>query len=185
MNFTHYSEDAAQLGADLVNTKGSVSGKEFLGTPEALRDFLVAHEMDAPPRITDSDIEDVKRWRERLKEAWEAPDERSKAEILNAILSDVKALPQLTDHDGSWHMHYVSSEAPVGHRIAAAAAMGLANVLGEFGIQRFGICAADECLDVFVDTSRNKSRRYCDDTCSTRMNVAAYRKRKKAASSGS
>jgi predicted RNA-binding Zn ribbon-like protein len=162
---------------------GSVSNKDFLPDAAALREFLVAHEMDAPPRITDADLEDVRRWRARIAQVWEAGDERSKAELLNKILLDVRALPQLTDHDGLWHLHYVSSEAPVGHKIAAAAAMGLANVLGECGKERFGMCAADDCRDVFVDTSRNKSRRYCDDTCSTRMNVAAYRKRKKEASS--
>lgn len=183
MNFTHYSEDAAQLGADLVNTIGSVSGRDFLPDAEALREFLVAHEMDAPARISDADLEDVGRWRARLAEVWEAPDQRSKAEVLNSILADVRALPQLTDHDGSWHMHYVCGDAPIGHKMAAAGAMGLAIVLGEYGIERFGMCAADDCRDVFVDTSRNKSRRYCNDTCSTRVNVAAYRKRKKEASS--
>jgi predicted RNA-binding Zn ribbon-like protein len=78
-------------------------------------------------------------------------------------------------------MHYVCSDAPLGQRVAAAAAMGLAIVLAEYGVERLGMCAAENCADVFVDTSRNKSKRYCDDTCSTRMNVAAYRKRKKLA----
>lgn len=181
MNFTHYSEDAAQLAADLVNTVGSVSGKEFLPDGESLREFLVAHDMDAPPRITDADLDDVRRWRTRLAEVWQAPDQPAKAEVLNRILAEVQALPQLTDHDGTWHMHYVCADAPVGQKVAAAAAMGLAVVLSEYGMERFGICAADNCFDVFVDTSRNKSKRYCDDTCSTRMNVAAYRKRKRAA----
>jgi hypothetical protein len=181
MNFTHYSEDAAQLASDLVNTVGSHSGKEFLPDGETLREFLVAHDMAAPPRITDADLEDVRRWRSRLAEVWTAPDASTKAEVLNGILKEVQALPQLTDHDGTWHMHYVCSDAPLGQRVAAAAAMGLAVVLSEYGVERLGVCAADNCADVFVDTSRNKSKRYCDDTCSTRMNVAAYRKRKKLA----
>jgi hypothetical protein len=183
MDFTHYSEDAAHLGADLVNTLGRPSGREYLPDTEALREFLVAHDMDAPPRITEADLEDVRRWRARLTEFWETNEDPQQADILNSILADVRALPQLTDHDGNWHLHFVSSEAPVGHRLAAAAAMGLAVVFGECGMARFGMCAADDCADVFVDTSRNKSRRYCADTCSTRMNVAAYRKRKKETAS--
>ena len=179
MDFTHYSEDAAQLAADLVNTVGSISGTDFLPDAASLRAFLVEHDMDAPPRITEGDLEEVRRWRRRLAEVWQAPDEGAKARVLNAILQEVQALPQLTDHDGHWHMHYVCGDAPVGQKVAAAAAMGLAVVLGQYGIERFGTCAADDCRDVFVDTSRNKSRRYCNDTCSTRMNVAAYRKRKK------
>lgn len=181
MNFTHYSEDAAQLGADLVNTLGRPSGNEYLPDARALRDFLVSHEMQVPPRIGDRDVEEVHRWRDRLTRVWEVEGEDAKAEVLNDILDEVRALPQLTDHDGTWHMHYVCADAPVSHKVAAAAAMGLAIVLTEYGIDRFGMCAADDCADVFVDTSRNKSRRYCADTCSTRMNVAAYRKRKKEA----
>jgi hypothetical protein len=32
---------------------------------------------------------------------------------------------------------------------------------------------------VFIDTSTNRSRRYCSDRCATRANVAAYRARRK------
>jgi predicted RNA-binding Zn ribbon-like protein len=39
---------------------------------------------------------------------------------------------------------------------------------------------AETCPDVYVDTSRNASRRYCSDTCASRATVAAYRARQKA-----
>ena len=39
---------------------------------------------------------------------------------------------------------------------------------------------AEDCQDVFVDTSPNRSRRYCSDRCSSRANVAAYRARRRA-----
>jgi predicted RNA-binding Zn ribbon-like protein len=58
--------------------------------------------------------------------------------------------------------------------------MGLATAVVDQGIERFGVCAAEDCRDVFLDTSRNRSRRHCSSTCSTRGNVAAYRKRQKA-----
>jgi predicted RNA-binding Zn ribbon-like protein len=57
--------------------------------------------------------------------------------------------------------------------------MALAVVVAEYGNDRLGICQADRCEDVYVDTSRNRSRRYCDDACASRMNVAAYRTRQK------
>jgi predicted RNA-binding Zn ribbon-like protein len=76
-------------------------------------------------------------------------------------------------------MHYSEPDAPIAHRIASGAAMGLATLITEQGFERIGICGADGCLDVFVDTSRNRSRRYCDPTCSTKVNVAAHRARKK------
>jgi predicted RNA-binding Zn ribbon-like protein len=44
-----------------------------------------------------------------------------------------------------------------------------------------GVCSAEKCDCVYVDTSPNQSRRYCSDRCSSRANVAAYRARQKAA----
>jgi predicted RNA-binding Zn ribbon-like protein len=58
--------------------------------------------------------------------------------------------------------------------------MGLSVVLIEGGYERFGTCSSTTCEDVFVDTSRNRSRRHCSVLCTTRENVAAYRRRKKA-----
>ncbi|WP_141743598.1 CGNR zinc finger domain-containing protein, partial [Streptomyces abyssalis] len=37
----------------------------------------------------------------------------------------------------------------------------------------------------YLDTSTNRSRRYCSDRCATRANVAAYRARKRLASQDS
>ena len=45
---------------------------------------------------------------------------------------------------------------------------------------RLKICAAADCANVFVDESRNRSRRWCSERCSGRVNVAAFRSRKRA-----
>jgi predicted RNA-binding Zn ribbon-like protein len=58
--------------------------------------------------------------------------------------------------------------------------MGLSVALVEGGFERFGSCASATCDDVYVDTSRNRSRRNCSDTCTTRENVAAFRRRQRA-----
>jgi len=50
------------------------------------------------------------------------------------------------------------------------------------GWTRLGLCAAEDCQDVFVDTSRNSSRRFCSETCASRAGVAAYRSRQRGAS---
>ena len=64
-------------------------------------------------------------------------------------------------------------------RYAANAVMGLAVLVTQLGLDRLGICAAAGCRNAFVDTSTNRSRRYCSDRCATRANVAAYRARQK------
>ena len=56
--------------------------------------------------------------------------------------------------------------------------MALIDVIraGETG--RLKVCAGEGCEDLLVDLSRNRSRKFCDGTCGTRANVAAYRARR-------
>lgn len=176
VDFTHYRSVLAQAGADLVNTWGSESGTEFMGTAQQVVDFLKTHEFGPPYDVTEVDIRDLHRLRGRLKKAFTLPEQEA-ADILNELLQETDARPHLTDHDGSWHFHYVPVDAPIAQRVGAATAMALASVIAEFGSERLGTCAADNCGDVFVDMSRNRSRRYCDDNCASRTNVAAYRRR--------
>lgn len=42
---------------------------------------------------------------------------------------------------------------------------------------RMGICGADRCVDVWVDSSCRRPRKYCSETCSVRTRVAAHRHR--------
>jgi predicted RNA-binding Zn ribbon-like protein len=63
--------------------------------------------------------------------------------------------------------------------------MGLTVAIIEGGYERFGTCSSSTCDDVFVDGSRNRSRRHCSDTCTTRENVAAHRARQRDAASAS
>jgi predicted RNA-binding Zn ribbon-like protein len=48
--------------------------------------------------------------------------------------------------------------------------------------ERLRLCEAPNCQQALVDLSRNRSKRYCDArTCGNRLNVAAYRERKRSA----
>lgn len=180
MDFTHYSDEGVTMAVDLVNTRGSWTGFEYLPDAEAVGRFLNDHGLSSPRPIGKQEIENIHTLRERLTAAFMSPDEKTSVSILNQLLNEVGTHPQLTDHDGErWHLHYVPARKALPERLAAVAAMGLATVIAEHGFERVGICSADECRDVYIDTSRNKSRRYCDDSCSSRMNVAAYRARRK------
>jgi predicted RNA-binding Zn ribbon-like protein len=182
VDFTHYSDDYAQAAADLVNTKGSTTGNEYLGTSEEVVAFLAAHGYPGVKAVSRADIAELHDLRERLRLIFHAADRAEAAARLNDLLEGLDVRPYLTDHDGHWHLHYAPMEVSIGTRLAAGAAAGLALVIAEHGFDRLGTCAADTCKDVFVDMSRNRSRRYCDDNCSSRTNVAAYRARRKAKS---
>ena len=180
MDFTHYSDRCMQAAADLVNTKGHPSGTEYMPTPETAREFLAAHDFSGVDVVTKEDLVELYRVRARLEKVFYAPDEGAAARLLNDLIAEHDVRPFLTDHDGRWHLHYAPEGTPPGRRVASDVVMGLAALIAEYGFERLGICAADNCGDVFVDTSRNKSRRYCNDLCSSRMNVAAHRARVRA-----
>ena len=180
MDFSHYSDQCMQAAADLVNTRGHPSGTEYMGTPEQAKEFLEAHDFSGVTRVTAEDLEELHSVRGRLEEVFYSPDERTATRLINDLLAEYDFEPHLTDHDGRWHFHYAPEDTPIGRRVASDVVMGLAALIADYGFERFGTCAADDCGDVFVDVSRNKSRRYCTDVCSSRTNVAAYRARIKA-----
>jgi len=92
--------------------------------------------------------------------------------------------PQLSGHDAQpWHMHFTESGA-VADKYAAGAAMGLAIRLTGLGPERFGACQAPPGLGVFIDTSTNRSRRYCSERCLSRANVTAFQARQRGPSAG-
>jgi len=103
--------------------------------------------------------------------------------MLNALLAQTGAVPQIVAHDGRGpHIHVSRPAAPLADRIAAHLAMGLAELVVAGESERMRSCAAPPCRNVFVDLSRNRSRRYCDSrTCGNRLHVAAYRARRSGA----
>jgi predicted RNA-binding Zn ribbon-like protein len=57
------------------------------------------------------------------------------------------------------------------------------DVVRQGELDRLRVCEADDCEDVHVDLSKNRSRRYCSNACGNRMNVAAFRARSRKATS--
>ena len=187
MNFSHYSEAPIRFAADLVNTGPlPVLGEswEDLKTVDDLRSFLTGTGFFSPPfveTLTKADLEAFRRLRAQLADVFLASDEGIAARGVNQILDECRSVPHLTDHDGaSLHLHYTAPGAAPAQKAGAASAMGLALVLVEDGLKRFGVCASGDCIDVFVDTSKNSCRRFCSDKCSNRTAVAAHRARERS-----
>ena len=177
MDLAHDAAQSLSLAVDLVNSR--VNGAELLPSLAALRAFLDDHEISGSRSLSADDLAEVHALRLRLRAVWEARDMRTAAAVVNGLVAEAGALPQLTDHDGhGWHLHWTAPSARVGSRLAADAGMGLAEVLRDDGAARLRGCEAPGCDAVFVDLSRNRSRRYCDTgNCGNRLHVAAYRAR--------
>ena len=184
MHVAHDVARALALAVALVNTRAN--GDEALPDLAALRAFLDEHEISGTRSVTGDDLEEVHALRPRLRAVWTARDMRTAAAVVNGLVAETGALPQLTDHDGhDWHLHWTPTSARVAHRLGADAGMALAEVLRDEGSGRLRACEAPGCDAVFVDLSRNRSRRYCDTgNCGNRVHVAAYRARLRSADQG-
>lgn len=184
MDFSHYSDRPVGLAVALINTFDVAAGEEHLDSPEALAAFIAEHGAGwDPPRGVPSerDLTEVKDVRRRLRAVFDASDAAAAAELLNRVLADVGAVPRLSVHGAGPHLHFEPESDRPARWLGAIAAMGLVVALVEGGLARLGICESSSCEDVFVDRSRNRSRRHCSDTCTTRESVAAYRRRRRTA----
>ena len=104
------------------------------------------------------------------------PDEA--ASEVNALLEFSGARPRLDRHDGEpWHLHFHGADDALVTGWAAGCATGLAVVLGSDLGGRLGVCTSERCDRVYVDTSRNGSRRFCSTACQNRVKAAAFRAR--------
>ena len=178
MLFTHDTEMSLNASAELVNT--ARDGAEGLPDIAAL-DAFVEHWRWTGSRTRDqAELDAVRALRPRLARLWEMTEDEA-VDLVNTLLREANALPQLLKHDGwEYHIHATPPEAPLADRMAVDAAMAFADVIRTGELGRLRVCAADDCDDVLVDLSKNRSRRFCGLTCANRVNVAAYRSRRSA-----
>jgi predicted RNA-binding Zn ribbon-like protein len=182
MLFAHDTEVSLNATAALVNT--ARGGSEELPDVAAL-DAFVAHWRWTGGRTHDqAELDAVRALRPRLAALWDMAEDEAVA-VVNTLLRDASALPQLVKHDGwEYHIHATSPDAPLADRMAVDAAMAFADVIRADELARLRLCAALDCEDVLVDLSKNRSRRFCSLTCANRVNVAAYRSRRGPAHHG-
>lgn len=175
MIFAHDTEVSLASTVALVNTAHEPRG---LTTRAEFEDFIRAWEWTGSRTHDEAEHHEVLRLRERLRQMWLA-DEESLVEEVNGLLRDCRALPQLVRHgEWDWHLHATRPDQPLAQRMAVEAAMALVDVIRSDETERLAVCAADDCDNVLVDLSRNRSRRYCDAGCTNRMAAQAYRARR-------
>jgi predicted RNA-binding Zn ribbon-like protein len=178
MVFAHDTEVALRSAAALVNTEARAGDPDELTTLEQLDDFLEEWSWTGSRTHAQHELDAVRALRPRLRALWTADTDDAVAGV-NAMLAEAHALPQLVRHgEWSWHLHATPPEAPLATRMAVEAAMAFVDVIRADELSRLRVCAAEDCVDVVVDLSKNRSKRYCDGGCGNRANVAAYRARK-------
>ncbi len=182
MLLDHDSELAVEAAVLLVNTDDRRAGHDTLTTADAVLAYARDQELSGTVAGDETELRAMRRLRSRLRSIFDqaAAEHRHDAvDAVNRLVEDTGAVPQLVEHDGSpLHLHYTPSDAPLDRRLGAEIGVALAIVIRDGGLERLRVCEAPGCGRVFVDLSRNRSRRYCDTLCGNRQNVAAYRQRR-------
>jgi predicted RNA-binding Zn ribbon-like protein len=174
--FTHDTESALLAAVALVN---SAEEPDTLTTADDLAAFLDHHEFTGTRLGDDAELAAVRDLRPRLR-ALLTSDRDAAADLVNQLLGEEHALPQLVRHgDHDWHIHAVAPDAPVATRMSVEAAMAMIDVIRADELSRLDVCADDDCEGLVLDLSRNRSRRFCSTTCGNRAAVAAYRARQR------
>ncbi|MEO8290925.1 MAG: CGNR zinc finger domain-containing protein [Gaiellaceae bacterium] len=171
-------KDDIALAVALVNTWDELEeNPELLRSSDFLARLLAAFDLDLVPR--DADLVAVRRVRDRLRRAFESETEAEAVEALNGLLRSSGAVPQLERAEGGWSFSYLPRRPSLPALLAGRTAVALLEVVREGGWDRFGRCAASPCCCVYVDRSRNRTRRYCCDLCADRATQAAARRRRR------
>lgn len=185
MNFNSHTDVAVKVAVDLVNllTPGEERGRRYTPPEADERTAAVAAVLRGVGRREPT-------WEEAASLCFVAAELRGVFEAVsagavdeaarqvNAVLLRTGARPELERHDGEpWHLHFHGSGGTVSTDWVAGCATALAVVLGGEFHDRLGVCTAPHCDRVYVDVSRNGTRRFCSTACQNRVKTAAFRAR--------
>jgi predicted RNA-binding Zn ribbon-like protein len=181
---SHYSQESELLAEKIVNTTDTTRAEpEYLRAPADLARYLQSWNIPVAQEPTAQDLAEVLVLRSHLRSVFEAGEMAVAAGILNELLEGVRVTPHIRvmPHGNIKLELDVGQELPLARRLGVGAALGLSSALEQYGIERLHVCSATPCTDVFIDTSRNHTRRYCCEQCANRHNVAAHRRRQRTA----
>jgi hypothetical protein len=167
VRYVAYIGNLTRLAVELVN------GDE---PSELRREFFRQHDIAEP------DADELAYLVRPLREAITAVADNGPIAPINLLLERFPPVIHVSEHGGEGqHLHFArngeESVAWIGRSCAAALAHAICGD-PEVGVGR---CQADGCGRFYVDDSRNRSRRFCSNTCASRTTVANHRARRRAA----
>jgi predicted RNA-binding Zn ribbon-like protein len=181
VKFDSYKDAGLLVAAELVNELASSGEREALLPPrEAVVTLARILAIDPPSvaALTRSHVPSFVELAQRLRGVFadlQRRDLDGAAATLNELLAAHPAHPHLAKERGVWRLHH--HDAPLVAMWTAICAAGLAEMIGDGEAQRLGTCERTDCGRVYVDVSKNASRRFCSLTCQNRVKVATFRER--------
>jgi predicted RNA-binding Zn ribbon-like protein len=187
VNFTSHLDAVVTVAVSLVNslTPGEARGRDYQppigGDLAAAVTTALRTGQPGARSVTAPEAADLVATAGQLRAVFDAVDGGqldAAARQVNELLATTGARPQLDRHDGEpWHLHFHGTTDSLSQGWAAGCATGLAVVLGTDMYDRLGVCTAPRCNRVYVDISRNGTRRFCSTSCQNRVKAAAFRAR--------
>jgi predicted RNA-binding Zn ribbon-like protein len=183
-HFDSYEAAGAHVAVDLVN---ELAVEVAFGRPVGDVDRFAAVRrilgIDPPSaeQLRESDVPGFVALAGRLERVFDElvrDDLDAAAGRINDLLAQHSARPHLAKEDGHWRLHHHPVDATLVPMATAICAEGLARMIGTGDARRLGTCEGDDCDRVFVDESKNGSRRFCSLSCQNRVKAAAFRRRR-------
>lgn len=98
---------------------------------------------------------------------------------LNRYLASRPVVPRLERRDDSFHMR-LDPTAGGTDAVLFAVAASFAEFLATGDPSRLKLCDNPDCLWVFYDTTRSRTRKWCGDNCGNLIKVRKFRARKRS-----
>jgi predicted RNA-binding Zn ribbon-like protein len=152
----------------------------------ALRNY--AH-LKLPGKKRASLRDDARALREALRQIFQRAARHGKVaprdvETLNLLLKGFPAAGQIERSNGDWTMNW-KSQAVGAEKIFYAIVKSAAELVATGRWRAVRECASDTCTWMFLDTSKNRSRRWCEMArCGNRDKVQRFRARSRRARPG-
>lgn len=168
------------LAQNLVNSFDETHvPPDYLQTPQDLQALLARHELQFE-RVSLNDLKAARALRDEVREVFEARSTARAIQLVNAMLDRVRIRVQVQRKASSIALDWRPDNGDsLIDQLRGAVAVNLMLLLERFGMERFRLCAALPCRDVFVDVSKNGARRYCGTACANRLRVAQFRERQR------
>jgi len=167
---------AARPALDLCNTR--LGDRDLLDGPEALaRWFEETRLADEPPPISQRELQAARGLRDGLRPALLEADGPGVARIAEGWLDDAPG--RLCVEEDTLTPRF-APQARTSCCVLVAVVLDALDLVRE-SPGRVRECAAPACFVVYLDTSRNRSRRWCSmERCGARAKASAYYRRHRA-----
>ena len=107
--------------------------------------------------------------------------EQEHVDRLNQAVRRAGAHRGIVEESGGYEWTWLNGESDPFEQILSVVSHSAAELLTSEWVGRLGLCDADTCWWLFIDKSRNRSRRWCDMAdCGNQAKVRRFRERARA-----